>query len=115
MVVRNACTCNIGPNRAQGPGVNGERNEYHVFLVEFADYLITGDERCIGGGGLVYTSKFTAFMALKVVVCIVSDSVENVFSVRLVGLGGRQGPGDVDVCPNGGVWAMVACCGVGRE
>jgi len=47
-------------------------------------------------------------MVLKVVVCIGSDSVENVFSVRLVGLGGRRGPGDVDVCPNGGVWAMVA-------
>ena len=60
-------------------------------MVEFADYLITGDERCIGGGGLVYTSKFTAFMALKVVVCIGSDSVENVFSIRLVGLGGRRG------------------------
>ena len=41
-------------------------------------------------------SKFTAFMAMKVVVCIGSDSVENVFSVGLVGLGGRWGPGDVD-------------------
>ena len=40
-------------------------------------------------GGLVHTSKFTAFMVLKVVVCIGSDSVENVFSIRLVGLGGR--------------------------
>ena len=97
------------------PGVNGERNEYHVFSIEFADDLITVDERCVGCGGLVHTSKLTAFMALKVVVCIGSDSVENVFSVRLVGLGGRRGPGDVDVCPNGGVWAMVACCGVGRE
>ena len=36
--------------------------------------------------------KFTAFMALKAVVCIVSDSVENVFSVRLVGLGVGGGP-----------------------
>jgi hypothetical protein len=43
-----------------------------------------------------------------VVLCIGSDFVENVFSVRLVGLGGRRGPGNVDVCPNGGVWAMVA-------
>ena len=97
------------------PGVNGERDKYHVFSVEFANDLITVDERCIGGGGLVHMSKFSAFMALKVVVCIGSDSVENVFSVRLVGLGGRRGPGDVDVCPNGGVWAMVACCGVVRE
>ena len=57
----------------------------------------------------MHTSKFTMFMALKVVVCIGSDSVENVFSVRLVGLGGSWGPGDVDVCSNGGVWAIVAC------
>ena len=64
----------------------------------------------------MHTTKFTAFMVLKVVVvCIGSDSVENVFSIRLVGLGGSRGPRDVDVCPNGGVWAMVTCCGVGRE
>jgi hypothetical protein len=48
-------------------------------LIEFADDLITVDERCIGCGGLVHTSKFTAFMALKVVVCIDSDSVENAY------------------------------------
>ncbi len=90
-------------------------NEYHAFSIEFANDLITVDERCIGGGGLVHMSKITAFMALKLVVCIGSDSVDNVFSVGLVGLGGRRGPGDVDVYPNGGVWAMVACCGVGRE
>jgi hypothetical protein len=42
-------------------------------LVEFANDLITVDEMCIGGGGLVHTSKFTAFMALKVVVCIGSN------------------------------------------
>ena len=66
------------------PGVNDERNEYRVFSIEFADDLITVDERCIGCGGLVHTSKLTPFMALKVVVCIGSDSVENVFSVRLV-------------------------------
>jgi len=41
----------------------------------------------------VHRSKFTAFMALKVVVCIGSDSVENVFSVRLVGIGCRRGHG----------------------
>ena len=60
-------------------------------------------------------SKFTAFMVLKLVVWIGSDRVENVFSVGLVGLGGRRGPSDVDVCQYGGVRAMVACCGVGRE
>jgi hypothetical protein len=71
------------------PGVNGERDKNHVFTIEFADDLITVDEWCIGGGGLVHTSKFSAFMSLKVVVCIGSDFVENVFSVSLVGLGGR--------------------------
>jgi len=89
------------------PGVNGERDKYHVFTIEFADDLIAVDEWCIGGGGLVHTSKFSAFMSLKVVVCIGSDFVENVFSVSLVGLGGRRGPGNVDVCPNCCVWAVV--------
>ena len=65
------------------------------------------NEWCIGGGGFVHTSKFSTFMLLKVVVCIGSDFVENVFSVILVGLGGRQGPCNVDVCPNCGVWAVV--------
>ncbi len=88
---------------------DGERDKYHVFAVEFADDLITVDEWCIGGGGIVHTSKFSAFMALEVVVCIGigNDFVENVFSVRLVDLGGRRGPGNVDVCPNCGVWAVV--------
>ena len=72
MVVRNACLA-WGPNRAQGlPGVNGERDMDRVFLVEFADDLITVDERCIGGGGLAHTSKFAAIMALKIVVCILA-------------------------------------------
>ena len=73
------------------------------------------NERYIGGGGLVHASKFATFMSLKIVVCIGSDCVENVFSIRLVGLWGRRGPGDFDVCPSGGVWAIVACCGIGRE
>ncbi len=51
----------------------------------------------------MHTSKFTAFMVLKVVVCIGSDSVENVFSISLVGLGGRRGPGDVLCMGNGGM------------
>ena len=54
-------------------------------MVEFADDLITMDERCGGCGGLVHTSKFAMFVALKIVVCIVSDCFEKVFSVRLVG------------------------------
>ena len=63
----------------------------------------------------MHTSKFTMFMALKVVVCIGSDSVENVFSVRLVGLGGRRGPGDVNVCPNGGVHQWWHAVGLGEN
>jgi len=46
------------------------RGQY-IFLIEFADDLITVDERCIGCGGLVHTSKLTAFMALKVLAVIV--------------------------------------------
>jgi hypothetical protein len=73
------------------------------------------DERCGGGGGFVHTSKFTLFMMLKIDVCIDSDCIDNVF--RLVGLGCRRGPGDVDVCPDSGVWAVVvvARCGIRRE
>ena len=74
-------------------------------MIEFADDLITVDERCGGCGGLVHTSKSAAFLALKIFVCIVSDCVENVFSVRLVGLGYRRGPGDVDTCPNCGIYS----------
>ncbi len=47
----------------------------------------------------MHTSKFAAFVPLKIVVCIGSDFVEDVFSVRLVGLGCRWGSGDIDVCP----------------
>jgi hypothetical protein len=61
----------------------------------------------------VCTSKFALFMMLKVVICIVSDCVENVFS--LGGLGCRWGPGDVDVCSDGGVGTVVARCGIRRE
>jgi hypothetical protein len=67
-MVRNDCS--IGPYGAR----------YHVFSVEFADDLITVDEWCIGGGVLVHTSKFSAFMVLKVVVCIGSDFVEDDFT-----------------------------------
>ncbi len=49
-------------------------------------------------------------MMLKV---IGSDCVENVFS--LGGHGCRWGPGDIDVCPNGGVGTVLARCGIGRE
>ena len=60
----------------------------------------------------MHTSKFAEFVSLKIVVCIRSDFVEDVFSVRLVGLGCRWGSGDMDVCPNGCVRAVVVCRGV---
>ncbi len=40
----------------------------------------------------MHTSKFATFVLLKIVVCIGSDNVEDVFSVRLVDLGGGGGP-----------------------
>ena len=48
------------------------------------------DEGCGRGGGFVLLSKSTLIVMLKVVICIVSDSGENVF--RLGGLGDRWGP-----------------------
>ncbi len=95
------------------PGVNGEGDEDHVFLLHFTNDIITVDESCGGGGGFVCMSKFALFMMLKVVICIGSDCVENVFS--LGGLGCRWGPGDVDVCPDGVVGTVVARCGITRE
>ncbi len=58
-------------------------------------------------------SKFALFMMLKVVICIGSDCVENVFS--LGNFGCRWGPGDVDVCSDGGVGTVVTRCGIRRE
>jgi len=63
----------------------------------------------------VHTSKFDTFVTLKIVVCIGSDYVEDVFSVRLVGLGCRWWSGDIDVCPNSCVRTVVVCRGVRRE
>ncbi len=82
-------------------------------MIQFANDIITMDERCGGGGGFVCTSKSALFMTLKVVICIGSDCVENVFS--LGGLGCRWGAVDVDVCSDGGVGTVVARCGIRRE
>jgi hypothetical protein len=51
-------------------------------LVEFSDDFVTVDERCGGVGRLVHTSKFAAFVSLKIVVCIGSEFFEDVFGVR---------------------------------
>ena len=53
--------------------VDCERDEDHVFLVEFANDGVAMDERGGCGGGLVDASEFGSFMSLKVVVCIGSD------------------------------------------
>ncbi len=95
------------------PGIHGEGDEDHFILVQFANDIITGDERCGGGGGFVCMSNFALLMMLKVAICISSDCVENVF--RLGGLECRWEPGDVDVCPNGGVGTVVVRCGIRRE
>ncbi len=87
-------------------------------MVKFADDIITRlspswMKGVVGVGGFVHTSKFTSFMMLKIVVCIGSDCIENFFG--LLGLGCRWGPGDVDICPDGGAWAVGARCGIRRE
>ncbi len=58
-----------------------------------------------GGGHVHRSSQFTSFMMLKIVVCIDSVCVENIFRVR--GLGGRWWASDVEVCSNGGVGEEV--------
>jgi hypothetical protein len=65
--------------------VNGEWDEDHVFVVEFSNYIVAMDERGGGGVWLVHSSKFTTFMTLKVVVCIGSDGVEDIFSGDVLG------------------------------
>ena len=65
--------------------VNGEWDEDHVFVVEFSNYIVAMDERGGGGVWLVHSPKFTTFMTLKVVVCIGSDGVEDIFSGDVLG------------------------------
>jgi len=65
--------------------VNGEWDEDHVFVVEFSNDIVTMDERGGGGVWLVHSPKFTTFMTLKVVVCIGSDGVEDIFSGDVLG------------------------------
>ena len=61
-------------------GVDGKRDENHISVVEFADDVVTMNEWRGVAGWLVHSSKFSSFVALKVVVCIGSDSVKDVFS-----------------------------------
>ena len=65
--------------------VDGEWDENHVSVVKFANNGVTMNEWGGVGGWLVHTSKFSSFVALKVVVCIGSDSVKDVFSVHVFG------------------------------
>ena len=66
-------------------GVNGKRDENHISVLEFADDVVTMNEWRGLAGWLVHSSKFSSFVALKVVVCIGSDSVKDVFSVHVFG------------------------------
>ena len=65
--------------------VDGEWDENHISVVEFADNIVTMNEWGGLAGWLVHPSKFSSFVALKVVVCIGSDSVKDVFSVHEFG------------------------------
>ena len=68
-----------------GKGINRDWDEDHVFVVEFTNDAVTMDERGGGGVWLVHSPKFTTFMMLKVVVCIGSDGVEDIFSGDVLG------------------------------
>jgi hypothetical protein len=83
--------------------VDSEGDENHVFVVDLTNDIITMNKWGGVGRRLVHTSKFASFMALKVVVCIGSDSVKDVFSVHVFGW--VWWASDVYVCPNGSVWA----------
>jgi hypothetical protein len=87
------------------PRINGKRDEDHVFVIKLTNETVAMDERGGAGGGRVHPSQFTAFVTLKILVCIGSDCVENIFRVR--GLGGRWWASDVDVCSDGCVGAEV--------
>jgi hypothetical protein len=87
------------------PRINGKRNEDHVFVIKFTNDTVTIDEGGDAGGRIVHPSQFNSIVMLKIVVCIGSDYVENIFRVR--GLGGRWWTVDVDVCSDGGVGAEV--------
>jgi hypothetical protein len=87
------------------PRINDERDEDHVFVIKFTNDTIAMDEGGGAGGGLGHPSQFTSFMMLKIVVCIGSDCVENIFIMK--GLGRRWWASDVDVCSDGGVGAEV--------
>ncbi len=47
-------------------------------MVDFTNEVVAMDEGGIGGRGFVMTSKLTLFVTLNILVCIGSDSVENV-------------------------------------
>jgi len=62
--------------------VDGEWDENHISVVEFADNIVTMNKWGGVRGWLVHSPEFSSFVALKVVVCIGSDGVEDVFSVN---------------------------------
>ncbi len=96
-----------------GEGVNCDWDEDHVFVVEFSNdfvavYLWGGDSCWFADA-----SDFASFMHLKMVVCIGSDGLDDVFSCMM--LWRWCGSCDGDICANGGVGAAVVGGGVRVE
>ena len=83
-----------------------EEGDDHALVVDFTNDIVTINKWEGVGGWLVHTSKFVTFMMLKkVVVCIGSDGVEDIFRGGV--LGRRWWANDVYVCTDGCVWADV--------
>jgi hypothetical protein len=62
-----------------GEGVNHDWEEDHVFVLGFANDFVAVDRW--GGGSCWFAdaSEFASFMQLKMVICIGSDGLDNVF------------------------------------
>ena len=87
-----------------GKGVNCDWDEDHVFVVEFANDFIAVYRW--GGGSCWFAdvSEFASFMRLKMVICIGSDGLDDVF--RCMMFWGWCGSCDGDICADGCVGAQ---------
>ena len=82
-----------------GKGVNRDWDEDHVFVVEFANDFVAMDRWGGGGSWFADSSKFVLFVHLKMVICIGSDGLDDVF--RCVTFWGWCGSCDGDICADG--------------
>ena len=62
-----------------GEGVNHDWEEDHVFVVEFANDFVAVDRWGGGSRWFADASEFALFMQLKMVICVGSDGLDNVF------------------------------------